>query len=289
MVLTLVTKKILITGSNGQLAKNILSFDNFNFSFIPTSLHLNANNISLDITDSELVKNTLNKYNPDIIINCAGFTDVNSAYENKKVCHDVNVCGLINLIKYSKKNTKIVHISSDYVFDGNKGVPYIETDLTYPINYYGKTKLEAENILIGSEKNDYLIFRPNVIYSEFGNNFFMFIYNSLKNNKKINVVDDQISNPVFALNLANVILESIVMDLKGIYHYGSTDILSRYEFAIKIANYFNLNSNHINKISSSSLQQQAKRPLNTSLDCSKIRSHLDCALLSSEQSFDRLF
>ena len=111
----------------------------------------------------------------------------------------------------------------------------------------------------------------------------------LKNNKKINVVDDQISNPVFAFNLANVILESIVMDLKGIYHYGSTDILSRYEFAIKIANYFNFNTDYINRISSSSLQQQAKRPLNTSLDCSKIKSHLDCTLLSSEQSFGQIF
>ena len=132
-------------------------------------------------------------------------------------------------------------------------------------------------------------FRPNVIYSEIGNNFFMFIYKSLKNKKRINVVDDQTSNPVFALNFANVILESIVMDLKGLYHYGSADVLSRYEFALKIANYFNLNTDYIQKISTNSLNQAAKRPLNTSLDCSKIKSHLDCTLFSSEQSFNQIF
>ena len=282
------TKKVLITGSNGQLGTKILSLKKFNFSFIPTSLHI-KNNIHLDITNSSQVKKILNEYNPDVIINCAAYTNVEKANTNKKKCHDVNVNGVKNLIRYSSKHTKLIHISSDYVFDGKSEKPYEENDYTYPINYYGKTKLESENYLIGCEKNNYLIFRPNVIYSDIGNNFFMYVHESLKNNKNIYLVDDQISNPTNCLNFANIILESILMDLNGIYHYGSLDIVSRYDFGIKIANYFNLNKEYINRISTDQLQQKSKRPFNTSLNCDKIQSHLDCTLLTSEQSFNNIF
>jgi len=284
-----VSKKILITGSNGQLAKSILSIQKFNYRFIPTSLNNSKDTIYLDITDSDSVKNILLEYCPDIVINCAAFTNVDKAANNKKLCHDVNVNGVINLSKHLSKSTKLVHISSDYVFDGNSNDMYKEKDLTYPLNYYGKTKLEAENYLIGTDNNNYLIFRPNVIYSHFGNNFFMFIYNSLKNNLSINVVDDQISNPVFALDFGNIILESILMNLEGLFHYGSLDILSRYDFAIKIAKYYNFDLNLINKVSTQSLNQLEQRPTNTSLDCSKIISQLDCDTFTTDESIRKIF
>ena len=118
----------------------------------------------LNITQQKDVIKTIHNIRPNIIINCAAYTDVDGCEEDKKHAHLVNVIGLQNLIHASSPETYFIQISSDYVFDGKSG-PYSEEDHTYPINYYGKTKLEAENILRGSRRK-YLIIRPNVLYSE---------------------------------------------------------------------------------------------------------------------------
>ena len=181
-------KKILITGSSGQLGSALQSSLSVNFDILSTSkiksdsLSYLKNNKILDITNRNNVSYILNYFSPDIIINCAAFTNVDMSESNKKNAHNVNVLGLENLIKYSDKNIYIIQISSDYVFNGNLG-PYKEDDLTYPVNYYGKTKLEAENILRGSNCR-WTIFRPNVIYSynlKCKDNFFTWIYRSLLN------------------------------------------------------------------------------------------------------------
>ena len=161
--------------------------------------------------------------------------------EIKWLARNINVLGLENLIKASKKGTKIIHISSDYVFDGKKG-NYEEGDLTYPINYYGKTKLESENLIIGSNK-PYVIFRPNVLYSDNFkyNNFLSWVFNSLSKNIPLNIVSDQKSNPTYIPELVKAIFNSILLDFRGILHIGSNDTLSRFEFASKICKIFKLN------------------------------------------------
>ena len=292
-------RKILITGAEGQLGivlQRILrdKFDVFPTDIIISELENRVNSKNLDITERSDVENTIKEINPDIIINCAAYTDVDGSEENKNQAHMVNVAGLQNLILASNYNTYFVHISSDYVFDGNAG-PYSEEDHTYPINYYGKTKLEAENTLRGSRRK-YLILRTNVLYCEnllFKSNFFAWVYKSLTNNKSISVVNDQISNPTYVPHLVEVIFLCIILHTEGIYHYGSDDFLSRYEFAIIIAKVFGFDKSLISPIDTKSLFKKvksytAKRPMHSGLKVDKIESELNISTYASEYSLKKI-
>ena len=267
--------KVLVVGSTGMLGENYIRMSSTFFNIIPTS-STNRNYEKLDITNSSDVSSIIMKHNPDIIINCSAYTAVDSAEKNKKEAYEINVVGLKNLIKHSLKNTKIIHISSDYVFDGITG-DYNEDSLPNPLNYYGRTKLESENVLIGSLRNS-LIFRINGLFDFNNKNFLTWVYDNLKNKNSINVVDDQYSNPVFAETFVNVINHSIALDLTGLYHYGSKDKISRYEFALGIASHYNLDQTLIKPISTHELKQLADRPLNTNLICDKIKNTLDIEL-----------
>ena len=185
-------KKILITGGGGQLGRELYAFLFNKYDIIMTSRQsISSNNVikylTMDISDRDNVNEIITTYNPDIIINCAAFCDVDANENQKKYSREVNVSGLRNILLTSSKNTHIIQISSDYVFDGENG-PYFEDDSTHPVNYYGKIKLEAENILRGS-LHRWTIIRPNVIYGSkvmCKSNFFAWVYNNLKENKKTN-------------------------------------------------------------------------------------------------------
>ena len=292
-------RKILITGAEGQLGKALQRELGDKFDIFPTARTFNKSisNRSikcLDITERTDVELSLHEVKPDIIINCAAFADVDCSEINKSKAHLVNVVGLKNLIQASDRDTYFVQISSDYVFDGDSG-PYSEEDPTYPVNYYGKTKLEAENILRGSRRK-YLIIRPNVLYSEgliFKNNFFAWVYKSLLNNKPISVVNDQISNPTYVLHLVEVIINCIILNIEGIYHYGSDDYLSRYEFAVAIAKYFKLNDRLINTITTEQLTLNipsyvAPRPMHSGLKTFKIEDEIGLTSYSTNYSLSKL-
>ena len=292
-------KKILITGAEGQLGialQRILKdkFEVFPTDRITSESKLIRSSKILDITDRIDVETIINEINPDIIINCAAYTDVDGSERNKNQAHMVNVVGLQNLIHASDHSTYFIQISSDYVFDGDTG-PYSEEDHTFPINYYGKTKLEAENILRGSRRK-YLIIRPNVLYSEvliFRSNFFSWVYKSLINKKSISVVNDQISNPTYVSHLVEVIFTCIILNTEGIYHYGSDDYLSRYEFAIIIAEVFGFDKSLILPIDTKLLFKKVKsytaeRPVNSGLKVDKIERELNIATYSSEYSLKKI-
>ena len=292
-------KKILITGADGQLGEALKRKLSDQLHVFPTSRTSNKsesrhNILNLDITERSDVEKTINEIKPDIIINCAAYTDVDGNETNKKKAHMVNVVGLQNLIHASDRDTYIIQISSDYVFDGNNG-PYKEGDHTFPLNYYGKTKLEAENILRGSQLK-YLIIRTNVLYSEdliCKGNFFAWVYKSLNNNKAISVVNDQISNPTYVLHLADVIFQCLILNTQGIYHYGSDNYLSRYEFAMSIAEYFEFNKNLIKSIDTEQLTKNiptyiAKRPKHSGLKIFKIEDELGLTAYSMDYSLSIL-
>ena len=229
-------------------------------------------------------------FNPDFVINCAAFTNVDSCELNKQIARNVNVKGLMNLLKCMSKNSKMIHISTDYVFNGKDG-NYKENDMKEPINYYGKTKLEADNLLMGSNSN-YLIIRPNVLYSSNlskNNHFLSWVVNSLKDKTEINVVNDQISNPVYVSDLVEVILSSLLVEYNGVYHFGSEDVISRYDFALLISKIFKLDENLINPIKTSDLKQIAKRPKKSFLNCNKIISDLNIDLYPTEYSLMRIY
>ena len=289
-------KKILITGSSGLLGQKMT--DKLSGLFNVLSLSKAGSDNCLDITSKDAVHNTFNEFKPDIVINCAAFTNVDKSETEKSLARDVNVKGLTNIISSLPVDSKIIHISTDYVFDGGSG-DYKEDDMKSPINYYGKTKLEADNLLMGSNCN-YLIIRPNVLYSydnvfnqsskyNYSQHFLSWLTYSLSNNDCVKIVDDQISNPVYIPDLVDVITTSVLVDYTGVSHYGSEDVLSRYEFAIKVCNIFGFDSGKVLAIKSDELNQIALRPKKSSLNCSKIVQDLNIDLYPTDYSLNRIY
>ena len=283
------TKRILITGGSGLLGSELYIGLKSIFNVLTISKTGHNKCKKLDITNIDNLNNLISNFKPEIIINCAAFTDVDNAELDRNIARKVNVIGLSNIIKCSNKNTKIIHISSDYVFDGEKG-NYFENDQTFPINYYGKTKLEAENILIGSN-HKYLIIRPNVLFTSnlTKKHFLSWILNSLKCGNYISLVTDQISNPTYIPNLTSFITDAILIGYEGLCHFGSDDYISRYDYALKVCTIYGYDNNKIVPLSSNELNQTARRPLNTSLNCTKIKNDLDFETYSIDYSLRKTY
>ena len=280
------SSKVLITGSEGQLGRVLQEHLGKYFNLIPTAKNPSEIAIrkrsvrKMDITDISSVESCLDIEKPDVIINCAAMTNVDACEKNHTLAQQINVKGVENIIKSISNEVKILQLSTDYIFDGKDG-PYCETDPTHPISYYGRTKLEAENLLRGSLKQ-HSILRCSVLYGNPLNsksNFFSWVYDSLSQNKKINVVTDQTSNPTWIPSLGNVILKMILLNGEGVYHYGSDDNLSRYEFAVMIAEVFGLKSNLINPVISDSMNFIARRPAHSGLKTNKVSEMLDVVTL----------
>ena len=254
-------KKIFIIGSSGQLGKALIKLFKSRYEIITTS-HSKYNKIDyfLDITNPILTKDLISTISPDIIINLAALTDVDLCEKKPQLAKLINFHGVQNLV--NAFNGPIIHLSTDYVFDGAKG-QYSEEDATNPINEYGRTKLSGEQYL-AKNSNDSLIIRTNVLYDYTSNSnasFLNWIVHSLNDKKVINVVDDQINNPTWTWSLAVVIDRAIRKELNGLIHWGDADWISRYEFALKIAESFNLKKDLIEPIKTAELKQTAIRPL----------------------------
>ncbi|MBC8214053.1 MAG: dTDP-4-dehydrorhamnose reductase [Candidatus Marinimicrobia bacterium] len=282
-------RKILITGSSGQLGKSLISELGSDFELLPTDSHPLPITVSglpiieMDITNFDQVKQIVTTFAPDIIINSAAYTNVDGSEIDKNAARNVNVEGLENLIKTSSTNAYFVQISTDYVFDGENG-PYDENAPTFPISYYGKTKLEAENVMRGSRRRN-LILRPNVLYSSSIDDtasFFSWVFTQLSDKQEINVVTDQTSNPTWIPKFAETIHHCVANDVEGIYHYGSENYLSRFDFAIQIAEVFGLDISLIKPITTNELNQTAHRPKHSGMNPGKIQKELCISIYSTE-------
>jgi len=267
---SLIKKRILIIGSNGMLGQKLTSYFMFKrdvellcTSFEDESFFSDVSYLKIDISSAKEIKNLINSFCPDMIINTAAYTNVDGCETEKELAWKVNVTGIENVVKYSKGcKSHLIHISSDYIFDGIAG-PYHETDLPNPISYYGKTKLAGENAIVSSNI-DYTILRTNVLYgpTQFGRpDFVKWVVSSLRNNERIKIVNDQINNPTYIEDIVSVIVKVIDIKKKGIYNIGGSEILSRLEFTYKISDYFNLDSSLISEITTVELNQAAPRPL----------------------------
>ncbi len=274
---------ILITGVNGMLGSALATRLAKNYQV--TGLDIQKTNVKNppidyiqgDITDLKNLKRLTKLTKPLIIINCAAMTSVDSCEKSPDVARSVNVEGLKNLIELSKENNShLIQISTDYVFDGTSG-PYGESDPTKPINVYGQTKLDSEMSLIKSDIH-WTILRTNVLFSEVLTeqaSFLSWVYQNLKKNEKISVVNDQFGNPTYVHNFAYAIEQIIEQDAHGIYHYAGKDYLNRFEFALQIADTFDLDNRLINKTTTRSLNQAAKRPYKSGLKTDKIETELE--------------
>lgn len=283
-------KKVLIIGSNGFLGSNFFTFDNKN-EILNQNLNLVASSLHNSILDKEIPfcqiditnkKDTIKKIvkiGPNFVILTAAMTNVDQCEINKKLATKINVHGPENVIKACKKiNSKLIFISTDFIFDGEKeGGFYNEKDHPNPLSFYGMTKLKAEIAIINSGI-DYLICRTAVLYGrdERKLNFITWILDSLKQNKKISIVKNQINSPTFVKNLAQIILKLIEKKAQGIFHTTGNCALSRYDMALKCAEIFNYNKNLVIPINS--LKQKAIRPKNVSLDISKLKKFIGSEL-----------
>ena len=267
--------KILITGAYGQLGNSLNKFLNPKDEVFRTGLNIptGEKGLQLNIVDKMMLKDILLSISPDVIINLAALTNVDFCESNPKIAREVNTNGVHNLVDIFPG--KIIHLSTDYVFDGLNG-PYKEEDQINPISVYGKTKYDAEKIVLEGDNN--LVLRGNVLYDMSKNNnasFLNWVVNNLKNKNSIKVVDDQFNNPTWTESIAKVLMSCLDNNISGLYHWGDEDYLSRYEFAIKIANAYNLENSLIKKISTSELNQTAPRPLNGGLDQNKLKNILN--------------
>lgn len=261
---------ILITGSNGQLGSEIRKlkpkYPNYNFTF--------TNSIQLDVTDFVETKRFVETAEIDVIINCAAYTNVNKAETEIEKANTVNNLAVANLAKIAKKeNIRLIHLSTDYVFDGSSQKPYGEKDPPNPQTVYGKTKLKGEKALQKINPKNSIIIRTSWLYSQYGNNFVKTMLRLGDLGKRIKVVADQIGSPTFAGDLAKVILDilpKIENEYVQIYHYSNEGYCSWYDFALSIFSIKNIEIN-VKAIKSNEFQKLAKRPPYTVLDKTKIK------------------
>lgn len=289
-------KTVLITGANGLLGQKLCRDFSSSHKVIASDLHPenfvsfpSLSYESLDLTDRRALESHVRFYDPAVIINAAAYTDVDACEVHQTKAQAVNVGAVKNLVKACQgRNIRLVHLSTDYIFDGENG-PYSEDDPPNPVSFYGKTKLESENV-VRQGGIDFLIVRTNVLYG-FGRkvkrNFLLWLLDRLSTGEKVKIANDQFSNPTLADNLSQCILEMVDGDLTGVIHIGGSDYLSRYDFALKVAEKFGFENTDISPIKTEMLKQKAKRPLRGGLKTEKAQSILQTKLLGVEAGLER--
>ena len=280
-------RKVLITGSNGQLGHSLnLFLKSKSFIVYNTSLNIGPFNIEgINLSIENNVSILIKKIKPDYIINCAAYTNVDQCEKNKKNAYDSNVKIVKNILKNMSIDSKLIQISSDYIFDG-KASMYNEDSLPNPLNYYGKTKLESENLIRSSQKK-YIIIRTGNLYSEYLNipsNRLSWIINSLKNNKQIIAIDDMLSKPTSINALSNAIIDLLSFNQNLIINYTGQDKMSIYEFCLLVAKIFDYDSSLINKCSIKDFNFIAERPKDVTLNTSLISDLINCNIYETEYS-----
>jgi len=273
--------RILVTGKNGQLGRSI-------YKIVNTDTKIDNNQSSnefifagreeLDLSSESGISHYFyNNDKFDIIINCAAYTQVDKAEQEVELANQINHLAVKQLASIaSKQQARLIHISTDYVFDGESDKPYTETDETNPINVYGKTKLAGEKTLQEIMPTNAMIIRTSWVYSEYGNNFVKTMLRLGRERDELNVVSDQIGSPTYATDLAGVILEIIKSkefreenQTTQIYHYSNKGEISWYEFAKEIFKIAEV-SCKVNPITTQQYPTPAQRPKNTLMNKAKI-------------------
>lgn len=276
--------KIFITGATGKVGEAITKFlskeTDWDLVLQTTSgetikIYSNKTKVAkFNLTDKKLLREILLQEKPDVIINTAAMTNVDLCETEKKEASEINTKVVETLVKVANKlNAKLITFSTDYIFNGEKG-PYTEYDIPDPISYYGKTKLAADNFVIGNIVN-YAIIRTNVVYgfsSYDKNDFIRWVLESLLAKKELKIINGQYCNPTFSEDIAYGVFKIIEKNLRGIYNIAGKDYLNRYEIACTIADTLNLNKNLITEVPHETLVQKAKRPLKGGLVTLKAES-----------------
>lgn len=271
--------RILITGSRGQVGQHLRQIFPEEWEMIATDSK------TLDITQIDNIERMISGFQPDVLINTSGFTDVNAAEQNIEKAFAINAYGCKNLaIAAQKHHVRMIHLSTDYVFDGYKNAPYNELDAPNPLNIYGKSKLAGEVLSLAHNENT-LIIRTSAVFGEYVNNFVKSIHQQAQNNQPIEVVADQVCNPTYAMDLANAII-TLVRDypeMRGLFHFVGNTSLTWFDFAQRILKAMQKDTSILQKTTST--DTTIKRPTYSvlnSIHSLDIKKHsLDEAILKS--------
>lgn len=293
----LIKKRILVVGSNGMLGQRIVNYfgkkpkvELLASSAEEFSYDGNTAYAIVDLCRKESVKKLIYDFFPDVIINTAAFTNVDLCEKERETAWKVNVRGVEYLAETARIiDAHLIHISTDYVFDGKNG-PYSESSKPRPISYYGRTKLASENV-IRLNGAIHTIIRTNVLYgpAKLGRpDFVKWVVNNLSDNKEIKIVTDQINNPTYIDDIVQAIDTIIDFRKQGIFNIGGSEFLSRFEFTQRIADYFKLERDLIKPIKTADLNQPAPRPLKSGLVILKAETMLNYKPHTLDESFQEI-
>lgn len=275
-------KKVIITGSNGLLGQKLVSLLKAEKQYEIYALSRGEDRIkrkegytyyNVDITEKEKVTNLISSIQPDYIINTAAMTNVDACEMHQEECDAINVEAVSTLVASCEKNNiHLIHLSTDFIFDGLKEGLYTEDDEPNPLSYYGLSKLKSEDIILNA-KIRYTILRTILVYGmvdcDDRSNIVLWVKNSIENKKSIKAITDQFRMPTFVDDLAEACLLAIKKNALGVYNVSSNTLLSIYEIALIVAKAFNLDAKYISACKTSDLNLPAKRPYKTGFDLNK--------------------
>ncbi len=285
----LVEKNVLVTGANGQLGSEIKFLSQkmnlpFNFHFTDADI--------LDITNRTQVEEYVVNNRIQYIINCAGYTAVEKAEIETEKAYEVNVTGVEIIASVAKQyDVKVIHISTDYVFDGNSDLAYTEDMETNPISVYGSTKLKGEEVL-KQMNGSWIIIRTSWLYSEYGINFVKTMIRLMNEKESLTIIRDEIGSPTYAADLAEMIIHILQFSEQdewktGLYHFCNSGEVSRYEFAKEIKRLARIENCELLPISSSEYGSAVKRPAYSAFNTSKIANVFSVKIPTWEEALER--
>jgi len=288
--------KILVTGANGQLGKALKAAITM---YQTLDIFIFADRTQLDISQTKHIQSYLDRYPVDAIVNCAAYTSVDQAECERESADQINHLSVKQLAVIAHyRRIKLVHISTDYVFDGSSSIPYTEDQKAYPLSVYGASKRQGEQAIENIMDHNALIIRTSWMYSEYGKNFVKTILELGLKKSQIDVIDDQIGTPTYALDLAHVIIIIIQSQyfrqasfITQLYHYANQESCSWHEFAQTIFQMANINCEAI-PITTSQYRLPASRPVYSVLNTDKIKKDFNLEIpkwkISLKKCIDRL-
>jgi dTDP-4-dehydrorhamnose reductase len=294
-------KKLLILGISGltgyKIVKISTKYELYGTYNVRPIEFDNCITTKLDLTNQEQVDKIFSEIRPDLVINTTALHNVDFCEDNKEMASNVNTNVVQSLKKNSDKfGSKLVHISTDYVFDGMKTAPYSETDTATPVSFYGQSKLDGEKVL---QNTKHAVLRPSVVYgwtplelagttSSSGKpmNFAMWLLTKLNKNEQLKIVTDQFASATLADSLAESAIKIAESDKGGLYHVAGLSCESRYDFSVKFAQKFGYDSSLIQKTDSSQFKQKAKRPSYSCLNCQKATKEFGLNLYTTDKALE---
>ncbi len=280
----------MITGSSGLLGRSLVALlkDDYEVVGIDKETAADENSLAVDITQKQRTIHEIAKADPRVVVHTAAETNVDRCETERELARMINVDGTANIAEACVKlGARLVLISTDYVFDGIKG-NYAETDEPNPVNFYGLTKLEAERITAALPNS--LIVRTSVLYGWHPSklNFATWVMKGLREQQSLKIVDDHINSPTFSDNLAEATLRAIERDSQGVLHVAGSDRISRFDFAARIAEMFNLDQSLLVPVKMQDLNWIARRPRDSSLRVEKAEKELGIQLLGVNRALEEM-